>query len=137
MEMNRREFVIAAATAACGCQGQGSGQDGAVEIKPAVIDAGPVADFQPPGIYDSLKNSGFFVVSKGESLSVVSSMCTHRSCRLRVAADHGSFVCKCHGSTFDAGGHVTQGPAERDLPHFEFVVDGQKHLSVHVGTPAR
>jgi Rieske Fe-S protein len=137
MELNRREFVIAAAAAACGCQGQGSEPGEAVTIQPAVVDAGPVADFQSPGIYDAQKNRGFFVVSKGESLSVVSSMCTHRNCRLKLAADHTSFVCKCHGSTFDASGHVTQGPALRDLPHFEYAVDDQKRLSVHVGTPAR
>jgi nitrite reductase/ring-hydroxylating ferredoxin subunit len=68
-----------------------------------------VADFQSPGIYDALRASGFFVVSSGNLLSVVSSMCTHRNCRLKLAEDRHSFVCKCHGSTFDANGHVTQG----------------------------
>ena len=137
MEINRREFVIAAAAAACGCQGQGSEPGEAVAIQPTTVDAGPAANFQSPGIYDGLKNSGFFIVSKDNALAVVSSMCTHRNCRLKLAGDRSSFVCKCHGSTFDANGHVTQGPAVRDLPHFEYVVDENKHLSVHVGTPAR
>ena len=138
MEMNRREFVIAAAAAAaCGCQGQSSEQREMATIQPTVIDAGLAADFQAPGIYDTYRNRGFFVVCKAGSLRVVSSMCTHRNCRLKLAPDRSSFVCKCHGSTFDENGHVTQGPAVRDLPHFEYAVNDQQHLSVHVGKVAR
>jgi len=135
--MNRREFVVAAAAAACGCQGQSPEPGGAVEIQHTTVNAGPAEAFEAPGIYDKHRASGFFVVSNGRSLIVVSSMCTHRNCRLKLAADHASIVCKCHGSTFDANGRVTHGPASIDLPHFEFAIDDHRDLMVHVGTPAR
>ena len=43
-----------------------------------------------------------------------------------------SFYCKRHGSTFDPGGHVTKGPANRDLPLLATSVNGAGHLLVTV-----
>ena len=41
--------------------------------------------------------------------------CTHLGCVLRENRAEGSWDCPCHGSRFDADGHVIHGPAVRDL----------------------
>ena len=61
----------------------------------------------------------------------MSSMCTHRKCKLE-AEPNSTFSCPCHGSTFDASGHVTEGPATRDMPVFTTTVDARGHLLVSV-----
>ncbi len=50
------------------------------------------------------------------------------------AADR-SFYCKCHGSTFDAEGRVTHGPAKRDLEHYRIVAVAGDHLVVDMNAP--
>src|SRR5947209_6901194 len=111
MEMNRREFVIlAAATCAAGCGAEGGGAAGGGAGGPAagpapfvVVDAGPVADYAADGVYDRFRDRGFFVVREGGRLFALTAVCTHRRCKLNARPDH-SFVCKCHGSTFDPAG---------------------------------
>ena len=130
MGINRREFLIlTGATAACAAtdclaraDGSGAGQ---------VIDAGPVSNFAADGVYDSLRTLGFFVIRKGGKLFALSSICPHRKTVLKAEPDC-SFYCKRHGSTFDPSGHVTQGPAERDMPVLATSVNGAGHLLVKV-----
>jgi thiosulfate dehydrogenase [quinone] large subunit len=51
-----------------------------------------------------------------------SGICTHAGCRVEFSPADESFVCPCHGATFDsATGAVTQGPARRPLPPIAIV----------------
>ena len=43
--------------------------------------------------------------------------CTHADNQLNVAGNNG-YVCTLHGSQFNKEGHVTHGPAERDLKKY-------------------
>lgn len=43
--------------------------------------------------------------------------CTHADNQLTAAGNNG-FTCNLHGSQFDKEGHVTHGPAERDLKKY-------------------
>lgn len=132
--MNRREFLaltmaIAAfavtdnlASAAGSSDAAGPGQ---------IIDAGPVANFAKDGVYDTFRCQGFFVIRKEGKLSALSSFCTHRKAQLKAEPDC-SFYCKRHGSIFDPNGHVTKGPARRDLPELTTSVNEAGHLLVTV-----
>jgi nitrite reductase/ring-hydroxylating ferredoxin subunit len=132
MEMDRREFVKLTVGALVGCE---SGAQAAPPPHPegsragSPIDAGPVSQYATDGIYDAHQEKGFFVVRHGADLFAVASICTHRRCRLRPEPNH-TFLCPCHGSRFDPDGHVTRGPATRDLPHFQTTIDDRGHLLV-------
>lgn len=56
------------------------------------------------------------------TFSALSPICTHRGCTVDVQGDR--LVCPCHGSTYDRGGRVLRGPAERALARFEAVREG-------------
>lgn len=123
--MNRREFLLAtAAAAATGCASS-------TAKEPRQVNAGPVSRYTGDAVYDGFADEGFFIIAKQGKLSVLSAICTHRTCKLRAEPDH-SFYCKCHGSTFDPAGHVTQGPARRPLPELQFSINGQQELIVSV-----
>ena len=76
---------------------------------------------------ETFRKQGFFLVRKGGSLTALSAWCTHRRCKLDAEPDH-TFYCPCHGSTFDTVGHVTEGPARRDLPVFAVRTEGGRVL---------
>ncbi len=95
------------------------------------VNAGPAGNYAADGVYGRYRDLGFFLVRKGDRLFALSAICTHRRCKLKAEADR-SFRCPCHGSTFDADGHVTAGPAKRDLPVFTTSVDEQGNLVVTV-----
>ena len=82
-----------------------------------MVDAGPAENYAADGVYENFRSQGFFLVRKGGRLFALSAICTHRRCKLKAEPDH-TFYCPCHGSTFDPAGHVTEGPAKRDLPVF-------------------
>ena len=94
-----------------------------------VVDAGPAEKFAAEGVYDAFRNRGFFLVRRGGKLFALAALCTHRAARLKAEPDH-TFYCERHGSKFSPDGHVTHGPARRDLPVFTTSVDA-------AGTSAR
>ena len=109
--MNRRQFLLLAAAAAATNPKNGYARSPAEKL----IDAGPLNNYASDGVYQGFRDLGFFVIRKGDKLLALSSYCTHRKCELKAERDH-SFYCRCHGSTFDPGGKVTEGPATRNLP---------------------
>ncbi len=131
MSMTRREFLALTTTVCAGCTVANNG------VKPAVtgvlrnVDAGPAGRYAADGVYNDFRDQGFFVVRKGGQLLALSSYCTHRKCKLTAEPDR-SFYCECHGSTFDPGGKVTEGPATVNLPVLPSVTDGKGHLIVKV-----
>ncbi len=95
------------------------------------VDAGPAGNFAADGVYDTYKDLGFFIVRRGGQLFALSSICTHRNVTLKAQSDC-SFYCKRHGSTFAPNGHVTQGPAKRNLPVLATSINASGHLLVNI-----
>ena len=132
MDMNRRKFLIlTAATVAAGCRAPDDGHGSIVAHPERVVDAGPVGNYAADGVYASFRDLGFFVIRNGDKLFALSAICTHRKCKLAAEPDR-SFYCQCHGSTFDPAGHVTRGPARRDLPILPTSVNEAGRLLVTV-----
>ena len=156
--LNRRQLlVLTAAAAAAGCDGDGEtpGPRGTHEPTPAAstaasaaaeppatsaatggsddtaVDAGAVATYDADGVYDQFRQEGFFVIRRAGELFAMSSVCTHKGCKVRAQADE-SFLCKCHGSRFDREGKVTKPPARRDLPRLPVALDDARHVLVKV-----
>jgi cytochrome b6-f complex iron-sulfur subunit len=128
--LNRRQFLLLAAAAAA--------SPTAVDARSAndafsgrVVDAGQISNYASDGVYGGFRDLGFFVVRKGAKLTAFSAFCTHRKCKLTAERDL-SYYCKCHGSTFDPNGKVTEGPATRDLPMLPTSTDEKGHLLVRV-----
>ena len=90
-----------------------------------------MSNYAADGVYGGFRDLGFYVVRKGPKVIAFSAFCTHRKCKLTAERDL-SFYCKCHGSTFDPNGKVTEGPATRDLPVLPTSTDERGHLLVKV-----
>jgi Rieske Fe-S protein len=129
MKINRREFLLLTASMAAGCKAVDGGGHPASEKR--AVNAGLASNYAADGVYSNFRDEGFFIVRHGDKLFVLSSYCTHRKCKLTAEPDC-SFNCKCHGSTFDPAGHVTEGPARRDLPMLPTYTDGHSQLIVEV-----
>ncbi|HEY8747890.1 MAG TPA: ubiquinol-cytochrome c reductase iron-sulfur subunit [Tepidisphaeraceae bacterium] len=98
--------------------------------KGEILDAGVLGDYSADDVYDKFRGDGFFIIRRGRQITALSSICTHKGCKLRVADDL-SFFCKCHGSTFDRDGRVTKGPAKTDLRFLAVALDDQSHIRVN------
>ena len=128
--LNRRSFLILGATFAAGCAAPG-GASLVSSKNERVVNAGPASQYLADGVYTRYRDLGFFIVRRGATLFALSSICTHRKCKLDAEPDK-TFSCPCHGSTFDPNGHVTEGPARRDLPVLSVVTDEYGQLLVKV-----
>jgi Rieske Fe-S protein len=127
MKINRREFLVLTATFVAGCSSVEN--LGAPSGRNRVVNAGRISNYAADGIYTAFRAQGFFIIRQSGRLFVLSSICTHRRCLVETARDH-SFLCPCHGSTFDPNGHVTHGPAKRDLPALETFTNEKSELLV-------
>ena|ERR1700730_12770285 len=124
-DIKRRDFLILAASVLAGST---------AEANPAserVVDVGPASNFAKDGVYAAFETQGFFIVRKGNHLLALSAFCTHRRCKLAAQSDR-SFYCRCHGSTFDPNGKVTEGPAKRDLSQLSITVNEKGNVLVKV-----
>ena len=126
MIINRRQFLMLLAGAAAGCR---TNQGPVAAAGPRIVNAGPAGNYVADGIYGRFRDQGFFVIRQGGQWFALSAICTHKKCRLSAEADR-TFVCPCHGSTFDPGGRVTKGPARRDLPVYPVTLNERNELLV-------
>ena len=138
MSLSRREFVAVTTAVLTGCdrdhKTDRAKNSDAVATTPVVkhpADAGLVTSFDKDDVYDTFRDQGFLVVRRDKQLFVLSSVCTHKGCKVRVADDL-TFFCKCHHSEFDKDGNVTKGPAKRSLPRLEVTLDERQHVLVNV-----
>lgn len=77
---------------------------------------------------------GGFVIRKSEDtndLLILSSRCTHLSCRVTWSDNSSAFICPCHDAKFGREGEVLDGPPPEPLDRYEeFEVDDEGNLSI-------
>lgn len=130
MNITRREFIVLTVSATAGI-GMAAADAAEGATQEAVVDAGPLADFPADRVYDQFRDQGFFVIRRNRQLYALSSVCTHKGCKVRPQEDQ-SYLCKCHKSRFDTEGRVVNPPAPRDLPRLAVAVDEKHHLLVNL-----
>ena len=76
---------------------------------------------------------GGFIIRKSDSprdLLVLSSRCTHLSCRVNWNEEAQGFVCPCHDAMFTLEGKVSYGPPPEPLGHFDYEVDSEDNVII-------
>jgi Rieske Fe-S protein len=67
---------------------------------------------------------GVYVLREGDAeATVIDPHCTHLGCPVEFSSGSGSFLCPCHGGSFDPEGHPQSGPPPRRLDVYETRVD--------------
>lgn len=122
---SRREFLRrAAALTAMGVLAPGCASVVAARVRPVDgrvrLDLAEHPGLSGPGGFLRLQPEGFstqvYVLSTDEGYVAVSPICTHLGCTVEIQG--ARLECPCHGSTYDRGGRVLRGPAERPLRSF-------------------
>lgn len=106
------------------------------------VPAGNVSALSVGGMHTF---SNVVVARDSGGLYAMSAVCTHAGCLLDDSSGTmaAGLYCPCHGSTFDAAGAVTRGPARAPLQHYAIVVaadgsitvDGSHPVSADTRTP--
>lgn len=76
---------------------------------------------------------GGFILRKSENpadMLVLSSRCTHLSCRVNWNEEAGAFLCPCHDAKFSSDGLVLDGPPPEPLGRFEYEVDADGNITI-------
>jgi cytochrome b6-f complex iron-sulfur subunit len=89
---------------------------------------GKPEDF-PLGSATNIPSRRLWVFSDESGLAVVSAVCPHLGCVVSREENSG-FICPCHGSKFDASGHVMSGPSPRGLSWVEISLGHDGRLVV-------
>jgi Rieske Fe-S protein len=94
--------------------------NGTVAGSAVTVNVGTGSALAAPGSAALVRSSrGDFLVARtsGTTFSALTAVCTHENCT--ITGQSGQvFVCPCHGSRFDQGGGVVNGPASRPLRPF-------------------
>jgi Rieske Fe-S protein len=121
----RREVLRLMGATALVCAGCG-GNDPSTS---SAIAAGKVSDY-PVGTLKGLAGWSLIVGRDSGGLYAMSSLCTHAGCDMVGGVSSNGVFCNCHGSSFDANGNVTGGPARSALQHFALKVDSTGAITV-------
>lgn len=134
-QLNRREFVVAAAAcAACLC-GLGSAAELLADdstTAPSILDAGPKSDYSADGITPTWMPAPtkVAIIRHEGRIYACTTICPHRGFTINEAPDKDSFICPKHHSTFDIDGDVTRGPARKPLKRYAISVNADGHIIV-------
>ncbi|MCX6282286.1 MAG: Rieske (2Fe-2S) protein [Bacteroidetes bacterium] len=119
--MNRKDFFKFSALAIAGVAVGGSFLESCK--KSTTGPQGPDVNFTidlNDSKYSALSASGGYVYVQNVIIARISDMldgfiavaqtCTHQGCTVTYARGSQTFVCPCHGGTYDLNGNVTAGP---------------------------
>jgi len=118
-DLNRRDFVIAAACAAGACMMCGSlveAADTATAAGGNKVDVGNISDYAKDGVYDKLADSKkVIMVRENGKIYAMSAICTHKMGIVKLKGKE--LVCPKHNSHFADDGKPKSGPAKASLFH--------------------
>lgn len=97
------------------------------------VPLGPLANYQPgvPTLFTftrskvngwekTVNSYGVYVIKQSETgATVLSSLCTHLSCRVTWKDEEQKYICPCHDAHFSKDGAVASGPPPRALDRYE------------------
>lgn len=95
---------------------------------PTEFDLGPAGNY-PPGSRTMVAEGSALLIRDESGFHALSLACTHLGCTVETQAD--GFTCPCHGSTFDAQGAPTRGPAQKPLSALRLETTAAGHLILH------
>jgi len=79
---------------------------------------------------------GVYVLRESDSkATVIDPHCTHLGCPVEFSSGSGSFLCPCHGGSFDPEGYPTSGPPPRRMDVYETSVEDGEVLFRHLLDP--
>jgi cytochrome b6-f complex iron-sulfur subunit len=94
----------------------------AVAAFPVLATVGGAVVGQPDGFPGPLAISRIAAGIANDAFAAVSAVCSHLGCTVLPAGQ--GYACPCHGSRFDAGGNLLQGPAGTGLLRYPATFDG-------------
>lgn len=125
-DLSRRQALTtlaAATTAACACCALGADEkpekpDDKPAPRPTSVSIGKLSDYPDQKFYDAFaKPAKVMVCRLDDRLVVMSAICTHKSCTLKIAEDK-KLRCPCHKSFFGEHGTVLEGQAKSSLVRY-------------------
>jgi menaquinol-cytochrome c reductase iron-sulfur subunit len=79
---------------------------------------------------------GVYVLRESDSkATVLDPHCTHLGCPVEFSSGSGSFLCPCHGGSFDPEGYPTSGPPPRRMDVYETRVEDGEVVFRHLLDP--
>jgi len=107
---------------------------------PAAEPSGPIAagNVSATTVGSLTVVNGNAVLGRDASgLYAMSNVCTHEGCTMDVSGSGSTehLVCNCHGSTFDANGAVTHGPARTALTHYKVDLAADGSITIQGAQP--
>jgi len=130
-DLNRREFVIAAAATMCAasaCMMCGATAEAAEEAA-TKVDVGTAADYAKDGVYDKFANEKkVIVVREGTKIYAMTAICTHKLGI--VTLNCAELMCPKHKSYFAKDGKPTKGPAKAALFRHAISTNADGHIIV-------
>jgi quinol---cytochrome c reductase iron-sulfur subunit, bacillus type len=75
-----------------------------------------------------INRTAYAILDEANTVTVLSDVCTHLSCRVRWVAEQGVFACPCHEAIFDCLGNVVSGPPPRPLDRFQAKIENDQLL---------
>jgi cytochrome b6-f complex iron-sulfur subunit len=92
------------------------------------FDLGPASNY-PLDSRTTLADIPAFLIHSEKGFTALSLVCTHLGCT--VGSDAKGFACPCHGSSYNADGQVTHGPAVQSLRSLRIEITKDNQLILH------
>ena len=132
--MNRKEFLKFSALAVAGVAIGGSSFLESC-AKSTASPSGPTVNFTidlTQSAYSALNTVGGYIYANGvivarataSTFIALAQACTHQGCTIAFNQGSNSFVCPCHGGTYDFAGNVVAGPPPAPVKSYTVTKNG-------------